>query len=356
MTNKDDDLPQASFKGLLVAFIVGCIVCVGLAEVILRFAMPNWNEFHSGRFMQATKVPDFGTIATGVPNFDGYFAQNNGDFRAHIHINNFGLRNDTPVSTANNKVWFIGDSMTFGWGVERSEMYDSIFTSESGLESYNIASPGTDPCGYQALYARMPSDLKPSAVVVGLILENDMLPETCPEMRGTQSTASEQTSLSVIRIKNFLTGHFALYNFFAVTLKRIDVVRTILTQIGIIKAPQTYRISVDTNTITESATRAADALRDLKRMLPEGTPMVVLIAPGRFEVKDGDKFYHNLRLKIADLLTERGIDNVDPFEGFVAAGFEPTHFAHDGHWAPTGHKIAGEALAIWFKDKGLIQN
>jgi len=47
------------------------------------------------------------------------------------------------------------------------------------------------------------------------------------------------------------------------------------------------------------------------------------------------------------VLASRGIAVIDPYDRFVAAGFGPTHFAHDGHWSALGHRLAGEAAALW---------
>jgi len=55
-------------------------------------------------------------------------------------------------------------------------------------------------------------------------------------------------------------------------------------------------------------------------------------------------------LAVREALIGRGIQFVDPFEAFVAAGFGPTHFAHDGDWSPLGHQIAREEVARWIKE------
>ena len=73
--------------GGFFAFLIGCLILVGVAEVALRFIYPTWADFSVNRFVQTEPAPGLGIIFTGKPGFNGYFAQNNGDFRAHIHIN-----------------------------------------------------------------------------------------------------------------------------------------------------------------------------------------------------------------------------------------------------------------------------
>ncbi|MCH8898312.1 MAG: 2-oxo acid dehydrogenase subunit E2, partial [Chloroflexi bacterium] len=63
-----------------------------LAEVLLRFAMPDWRDFYSGRFMRKIVVSGHGVVSTGRPRFDGIFAQNNGDFRVRITVNDLAVK------------------------------------------------------------------------------------------------------------------------------------------------------------------------------------------------------------------------------------------------------------------------
>ena len=71
----------------LVTLAAVLAIPVAAAETVIRFTMPEWREFSSGRFMHRTVVPGHAPIDLGRAGFDGYFAQNNGDFRARIRIN-----------------------------------------------------------------------------------------------------------------------------------------------------------------------------------------------------------------------------------------------------------------------------
>ncbi|MGH6660796.1 MAG: hypothetical protein ACREB6_04605, partial [Rhodospirillales bacterium] len=85
--------PRPTKKGIAVALAIGCVLALLAAEGILRLVMPHWQEFYSGWFIRTIEVPGHGRVTTGRPRFDGYLAQNNGDFRVRIRINDFGLRN-----------------------------------------------------------------------------------------------------------------------------------------------------------------------------------------------------------------------------------------------------------------------
>ncbi len=351
----EESVPKLTWKGRLVATVVGLLLLVVISEGVLRIATPHWRDFHSARFMQMEAVPKFGAIVTGLPGFDGYFAQNNGDFRVQIKINKFGLRNPEPIESANKRIWFIGDSMTFGWGVEQKEMYSTVANGGPGQLTYNVASPGTDICGYQALAARMPKSTKPNAVIVGLILENDIKAYECPNEAKVSLKNLRGKSIESGRIltwfgmKRILTGTSALYNFIAVALKRVNFIRETLTTLGIIRKVHTYSQRFRADDLNIVVDRTVYELSVLKQMFSPKTPIAVLVAPARFELINGDPFYKRLRKAIVARLQAEKIAFIDPYQNFKSAGYERVHFAHDGHWNALGHKLAAEQTAKWLK-------
>lgn len=340
-----------TWRSRLIAIGFGLLLSLAIMEAVLRIAMPHWRDFHSGHFMTMTAVPGHGAVVIGRPGFDGYFAQNNGDFRVRIAINAFGLRNPDSVDGAQGRFWAIGDSMTFGWGVELEETYSAVAERISGMPAYNIASPGTDICGYEALVARMPKNLAPKAVTVGLVLENDVNDYDCVakaraqerEIAGGRGAADA----GLLGLKKFLTENLALYNFFAVSLKRVDLLNRLLLAVGLASRPHAQTHEINASAIDGMSASTAEELKKLKGMLTLETPFAVLIIPSRFEIRDNDEVSRRLRLAVVAALAARSIDTIDVSAALTKAGFTDTHFTHDGHWTPLGHRIAGEALAAW---------
>ncbi|MEQ8319648.1 MAG: GDSL-type esterase/lipase family protein [Rhodospirillales bacterium] len=341
--------PKISWIGGLVALLLGFVFLVGISELVVRVVYPSWNEFYAGRFMTIEHVDGYGDVTTGRKGFDGHFSQNNGDFRSHIRINDFGLRNDAPVNEADNRTWIIGDSMAFGWGVNGNEMYSSVIGDISGRLTYNIASPGTNVCGYQALAGRMPDTVKPHAVIIGLILENDLHDYDCTEYAKEKRDVITTGGIFA-NYKTVLTEHSALYNFFAVSLKRVDVVREALIWAGFIQKSHAYRNQIAGMDLNRIIDRTAAELARLRDMFEPMTPFVVLVAPARYEIAEDDTDFKIIRIAMENALQEYGLPFVDPFDEFKTAGFEETHFIHDGHWSAAGHRIAAEAVAKWLDD------
>jgi len=353
MTERSARRQKPRLVGAAVAFCLGAVIAFALSEVALRVINPNWREYYSGRFMQTDFVPGYGDVFVGKPGFDGYFAQNNGDFRTRIRINDFGLRDPEPAKDANGRVWVIGDSMAFGWGVEFDQTYTKIAERASGRSTYNIASPGTDVCGYQALAARMDPTLHPKAVVVGLILENDIHHYRCERGQGPkQPTAQKEEGASgwppnFVHIKRYLTGASALYNFITTAVKRVSVLEEVLATVGLVERPHAYRKAFDLPDPSGRAASTAAELAYLRSMFAPDTPFAVLICPARFDVRDDDPKFADLKRTVIAELTARGIETIDVTPVLKQTGFAETHLAHDGHWSPKGHQVVGEEVARW---------
>ena len=356
----EQDIGNTSFIGKSFAVIIGLILLLFIAEGVLRMAMPHWKEFYNGRFMRLIEVPNYGIVATGLPGFNDYFSQNNGDFRIHLRINDFGYRNPEPVEKAEGRIWFVGDSMAFGWGVKQSEMYSTVTGALLKTPTFNVASPGTNVCGYQALVARTLKKARPSALIVGLILENDLINYNCQE---DADKIVFQGSIpkpifnlrNISSLKIFLIKNSALYNFFAISLKRVALINKGLIKVGLIAKSHSYKPVNFLVGSDQVLNRTANELENLKAQIPVNTPFAVLIAPARFEIRDRDPVFKKAREEVVRVLTKRGISVIDPINEFLEFGFKPTHFPHDGHWSPLGHKVAAQAAADWIKRQNIIE-
>jgi hypothetical protein len=344
--------------GVAIASLVGLIFLLGIAELGLRIFQPHWRDYDSSRFMAPFTQSGRPGMTIGRAGFAGGFAQNNGDFRHAIRINEFGLRSDEPVTAAQGRIWILGDSMSFGWGVETKDRYGEKLGLGIGLPTYNIAAPGADVCGYQTLLTRMPKELKPQAVVMGLVLENDAISNyNCSGKAGpalaSQDAPTNPSALSLALgwTKGHLTQNSALYNTAVPALKRVRWVNDLFLAAGLIKPEHGYKRFFGDNEVDAVAKSTVSAIAGVRNLLPADVPLIILIIPARFEIRDGDPIYRALRLAVIEELNKLNIANVDPFAGFKAAGFAPTHFLHDGHWSPLGHEIAAGALTEWFKTR-----
>lgn len=346
----------------LIAALLGMVMALGLAEGATRIIFPYWRDFSANRFIEPIQVGNIGGASIAPPGFDGYFAQNNGDFRVHIHADGLGLRNP-DAAVADGALWSVGDSFTFGWGVERDETFGAVAARNLGLPFYSVSSPGTDVCGYRAMLARMPAGPKPRVVLMGLTLENDL-----EDYAGCGQVASRTADTGAAApprpwegfrremektlgpSKEWLTIHSALYNFAAVTVKRSPLVVKVLVALNLVADPR--GVSWHTPDLPQAfMTGTARQVGLFAAALPKETVFAVVIVPTRFELMNPGSDWGALRRRVVTALTQSGIPVIDPADGLHAAGLGKVHFSHDGHWTPEGHRIAGEMAAKALKRK-----
>ena len=148
-------------------------------------------------------------------------------------------------------------------------------------------------------------------------------------------------------LKIYLTKYSALYNFITVSVKKSASIIAALKAFDLVKQEHAYKLTFDASQVRPLANSVVRELFRMRDMFGEQIPFSVLIAPARFEIRDNDSLYKRLRIEIGKVLVAQGIDVIDPFLEFKKAGFQPTHFPHDGHWSGLGHKIAGMAAAQW---------
>lgn len=98
------------------------------------------------------------------------------EFNLMVRINNLGFRGPNASFVKQKKrVIFIGDSFTFGWGVEEQETWISQLQTEfSDWELLNLGKGGTHPGDYVQLARKVLPVLKPDVVVLGILQGNDL--------------------------------------------------------------------------------------------------------------------------------------------------------------------------------------
>jgi len=127
--------------------LISSIFAVGLSDVILRsldlFGMSYYRI--SNRY-ERNMLPDPDLIYTHTPNSTEIYGN------AEVHINSLGMRDREVLDKKPDeyRILFLGDSVTFGWGVAEDQIFvrrlESILTKQmgrpvhtfnSGVGSYN---------------------------------------------------------------------------------------------------------------------------------------------------------------------------------------------------------------------------
>lgn len=105
------------------------------------------------------------------------------DFDVRVLTNKQGLRERTEIGEKNSSVYrvvCIGDSYTFGWGVENDESYPKVAESvlksrdsSMSVEVINMGKPGAPPSVYLDFVRNYASQLNPDLIVIGFLMGDD---------------------------------------------------------------------------------------------------------------------------------------------------------------------------------------
>ena len=145
--------------------------------------------------------------------FPGFFTDSSGIFRAAANaspagtgnsmarprVNSSGFRGNefTYLETEKTKIFFIGDSFTWGSAAKPIEESFPDLVEKAGYYVFNGGMPGTDPQQYARLAEKYVPLLKPDVTAVCLYLGNDLKNYTVPMLANQNLHYS--TSVGFIR-------------------------------------------------------------------------------------------------------------------------------------------------------------
>lgn len=98
------------------------------------------------------------------------------EFDLLVNINNLGFRgSETKLEKSKKRVLLIGDSFTFGWGVDLNQTWISLLTERyPDVEFLNLGQGGNHPGDYVQVAKRAIPLLNPDLIIVGVLQGNDI--------------------------------------------------------------------------------------------------------------------------------------------------------------------------------------
>ena len=296
------------------------------------------------------------------------------EYSARIRIDPEGYRvsdEDGQVPAGGSpRLLAIGDSFTFGVGVDAEDAYplrlqgEIAERSSAGWVVRNGGVGGYGPLRSARLLEGRQGAWRPEAIVhviaVGTDLE-DPRPGTYlvnPEVRGGRLVSPGRHPLASVRI--FLRVHSHLYAFLRVRLHGIyrasglaDRARY-LEPVGLREWPEGIE--------AESWPAGLESIAAVRDWCAErGVPYLVAVAPTRWQVDDAawgryrrawglpeSSFDRDHATRVVmEGLAGLGVDHLDLLPAFRAAGARGArlYYAHDSHWTADGHALAAAELA-----------
>ncbi len=151
-----------------------------LLEIIIRLFFPlhgkilqvnKYMESERGKFARYDPVLGWDGLEGVEDDFEWV------DCRHHVRHNKYGYRGAThgPERTARKRLLFLGDSFTWGFGVEEGELFTSLMESESGgeIEVVNMGVSGYSTDQELLLWERKGRLWKPDEVFVMVVTTHD---------------------------------------------------------------------------------------------------------------------------------------------------------------------------------------
>lgn len=335
--------------------VVAICVGLGLAEGLTRLFLPAFDP--SGRF--EFDYPR-GPLMLGQPGAVLRQVKNTGDYDVSVAINRHGLRDTKDIAEATrDDLTMVGDSFTWGWGVETDERFSDRVQAASGRRAFNLATP-TNLDGYEDLLAYAESlGAKIGQVVLSVCIENDIRfygprparqasagrPGTAPDEDDWWSDALDRLDDGIDDVRQWLTERSAAYVLLTTVVHQTPWLKAAAVRLGLIVPNLEWISEVPyPPDMVESTAAKLQALSERYRLLVVLIPSRALWA-GRHREAEG-----RLHTLLVASLRKRGVKVVDLRPSFEAGGTPlDLHFANDGHWNAKGHKMAAEAITDCLK-------
>lgn len=324
---------------LALVFVTGLSLLV--TEWLVRLVLPKYHPAGQIGFVLEDGFP------LGPRNYSGRLWRNTGDYDVAVDINADGFRDkkDLRDSSAEN-LFVVGDSFSFGWGVEEEQRYSNRAGILFGRAVYNIAIP-TDLEGYARLieHARANGAVIRN-LIVGVCLEND-LQYYRPQSGAPEAEGSIRPQIAASGLKYFLTRHSALYAAVTTVVHQSPALKKALGGLGLVTE------GVDGMVLNRYVPQViANSADRLVRLLHESGAEngLVLLIPSRGLWQGGNQEVEaRVHREFAAALADRGLEVVDMKPVFEKDGAPlDYHFKNDGHWNVAGHELAARAIhSFW---------
>ena len=323
--------------GLLALAI---LASAGLFELGVRLLFPAFDPSGHVRFIAGS-----GTRPTlGPANASLRQVKNSGDYDVNVEFNCHGFRDKKDFLAGRAEdVFVVGDSFSFGWGVEARDRYSNRLADLSNLKVFNISIPGNLE-HYEKLLSFVAAEgACVGRVVLGLTMENDII-DYAPKPAGRQRKEGgepEDSGLVLASVKGFLLRNSAAYFFATSAIHRSPALKSMAVKLGLVVSNLS---GVHRSKYRPAA--VASSLSILKR-LSRRYPITVLLIPSRaLWIGPDQADARRIHEAVLAGLKSAGIGVVDLRPRFERGGAPLSfHFANDGHWNPSGHGVAARELS-----------
>ena len=367
-----------------ILLLLGSVaLTLGALEVVLaRFAPQRTMSYVMSRRAAMYRLGAYTTTELR-PNFSGHEYDHDGEFDIAVRINSLGYRQAEfdPRKGAATRLVAIGDSFTFGHGVEEADAWprvlEGLLAARGGgaVEVINAGVDGRWVDEYYLELKRRSLALEPDLVMVGFFIGNDIDGKqarthrwTAVDDRGRPLRIEAPTAdvyrgyrverplqvrwrFPVLRDSHVAQVLFAAWNGIAELWEAPPVGEDVMY--APVYAPETERAVAR----VEDLFLAMDAL-----CRGRGARLFVVIIPTLKQVNPegpngpGAPDWEKPQRLFAAFFAEHDIPFIDLLPALRAAtAEEPVYFRFDAHWTPRGHVVVAQAIAEHLLRQDLVR-
>jgi lysophospholipase L1-like esterase len=318
------------------------------------------------------------------------------EFSTSVTINSKGLRDkerEYKKPAGIKRVIVLGDSFTWGWGVEEKDKFTEILNNKlpSNYEVINmgVSGYGTD----QELLTLEREGLKynPDLVIVAfhpqtdlednisairysypkplfvLSANNTLSLTNVPVPKKEDWLKSWDTGEEIIKndgflakLKNFMSEHSHTYLFFSRVVASNPILLKLFQKIGLIEELPTgtlgyisgYTLKQHDWDLTKALFREIDTVAK-----NNGARTLIFIVRYKYTDIRLNEALDKITAELVDFGKQNDLMVLDYLPTFIkyTGVREQLYFKHDGHWNADGHRTAAEAIYEKLKEEGLIQ-
>jgi len=370
----------------LLVLLVSVLIAAAVAEIVLAhfFPQPTMDRVLADApriFSESDLLPYDLT-----PNSEGTHVTR--EFETPVRINSLGYRDDEfeAAKSGRFRILAIGDSFTFGYGCTADEAYPNVIEARLndalGPGRVEVINAGFAACNYPDTYYLYLKErglaLDPDLILVGLFVGNDL----DHDLAGEHTWPRVDDAGLPLKIENTLfrvdDGYWVSRT--PLLRYRLPVVRNSHLAQVLISALKRARPSAPTvlfnrwmyrRDYTDRTEDAVDRVATLIAATADlaeerGIPIVFVIIPAREQVHPERYDFsrhafmagHDLEKPqrvLRRLLEDRGLVSLDLLPAVRGASEEGSlYYDLDQHWNSRGQALAGEAIAGFLLERGLI--
>ena len=268
--------------------------------------------------------------------------------RHPIRVNNFGLRGEAiaPKRPGTHRIVFVGDSVTFGFGVPEEATFASVVedlaaSRQLPVETVNAAVAGWSSRQYLLFLDKHGTNLQPDVVVVGVVL-NDIT-ELASGVRQATTPAGLTAGNTISWLAERSAAIAALKSLWIAVADPIG--RELRSVEELVHDP-------DSSAVRHAMKLHLGELEDIVRLAAIGRYRLALVLfPFRFQLTGDDldapqrhmrEFARTFEIPVLDTL---------PLLGRYPP--ERVLIDHD-HLTVFGHRVVAEAIVTWLGEQGLL--